>query len=89
MKNRDSNQLELHDKIIYWRKSRRGWAIVIMPDNVRTDNFHGFPHIHMEFKGKHEPIKYNNFDTVYSLIIDHIERNKGINKKELRLELIK
>ncbi len=88
MKNENSNQITHHDKIIYWRRSKRGWAIIIMPDNVRTDNFHGFSHIHMQVKGEHEPIKYDDFETVYNIILDHIERNKGINKKELRLELI-
>jgi hypothetical protein len=42
----------------------------------------------MQVKGEHEPIKYDDFESVYNIIIDHIERNKGINKKELRLELI-
>jgi hypothetical protein len=87
MKSHDSGQLQLHDKIIYHRKSKRGWAIVIMPDNIRIDNFHGFSHIHLEFKGKHEPIKYDSFETVLNIIIDHIEINKGLNKKKLRLEL--
>jgi hypothetical protein len=89
MKDHNSGQLQLHDKTIYHRKSKRGWTIVIMPDNVRIDNFHGFSHMHMEIQGKHEPIKYDSFETVINVVIDHIGRNKGLNKKKLRLELLK
>ncbi|WP_281192496.1 hypothetical protein [Methanobrevibacter filiformis] len=35
-----------------------------MPDNVRVDNFHGFPHIHFSLKGKHNKININNMDDV-------------------------
>lgn len=60
-----------------------------MPDNVRIDNSHGFSHMHMEIQGKHEPIKFDSFETVINVVIDHIGRNKGLNKKKLRLELLK
>lgn len=88
MKDQNSDQLQFHDKIIYHRRSKIGWAIVIMPDNVRIDNFHGFTHLHLEGKGCHEPIKHDPFDTVLNIVVDHIERNRGLHKKELRLELI-
>ena len=89
MKDHNSGQLQLHDKTIYHRRSKSGWAIVIMPGNVRIDNFHGFSHIHMEFKGKYELIKHDSFETVINILTDHIGRNKGLNKKKLRLELVK
>ncbi len=89
MKDQSSEQLRLHDKMIYRRRSKRGWAIVIMPDNVRIDNFHGFPHLHLTEKGNHEPIKYDSFDTVINIVIDHIERNRKLNKEKLILELKK
>ena len=32
-------------------ESRRGWAIVIMPDKIQIDNYeHGFAHIHPDRK---------------------------------------
>lgn len=89
MKNYSSHHSRFQDKTIYRIVSKRGWTIVIMPDNIRLDNFHGFPHIHMEGVENHLPITYNDFKTVDNLIMDHIDRNTGINKKELLMELLK
>ena len=41
-----NNKRRIYDRDVYKRKSKRGWAIVIMPDNIRIDNYHGFTHIH-------------------------------------------
>lgn len=83
-----NNKRRIYDRDVYKRKSKRGWAIVIMPDNIRIDNYHGFTHIHFSLNGKHEKIKYDDFDEIYRIIKMHILLNKGINKKLLRKELI-
>ena len=83
-----NNKRRIYDRDVYKRKSKRGWAIVIMPDNIRIDNYHGFTNIHFSLNGKHEKIKYDDFDEIYRIIKMHILLNKGINKKLLRKELI-
>jgi hypothetical protein len=88
MKVENSTSTQILDRTIYRRRSKRGWSIVIMPDNIRIDNFHGFPHVHLEGKGGHEEIKTNDFKTVHQIVIKHLERNKGVNKKELKRELV-
>lgn len=89
MKIESKDHLEIRGKKVYMRKTLRGWSIVIMPDDIRADNFHGFPHIHMDMSGKHEPIKNDDFNAVFTIIIKHIDKNNGINKNELRKELLK
>ena len=52
MKTHSSNHYRFQDKIIYLRVSKRGGAIFIIRDNIRLDNFQGFPHIHIEGEEK-------------------------------------
>ena len=39
MKMRDNVKTDFHGKTLYYIRSKRGWAIVIMPDSIRIDNF--------------------------------------------------
>jgi len=59
-----------------------------MPDEIRVDNYHGFPHIHLSLEGDKIPIKYNDRDEVFIIIRNHLLKNKDIIKKELLEELL-
>jgi hypothetical protein len=86
MKDRDSSQIKIRDRNIYINQSKRGWSIVIMPDNILIDNFHhGYPHIHPD----RDEIAYDNPQKVYDIISNHIKREQGIKIKKLREELLK
>jgi len=69
MKNKDQITIELHGKLLYKVKYKINWSIVIIPDNILIDDYHGKGgHIHTDPK-KHEiqePIKSND-ETVKNL----------------------
>jgi hypothetical protein len=88
MKNRTTSKILIENKEIYRDKSARGWAIVVMPDEIRVDNYHGFTHIHLSLDGDKIPIKYSDRDEVFVMIREHIIKNKNIIKKELLEELL-
>jgi hypothetical protein len=87
MENENSSPIVRHDQTISWRQSKKGWSLIIMPDSIRIDDNHGYCHIHIGTKKNYHIIKDDTFDAIYSLIMDHIELNKGINMDELKKEL--
>ena len=89
MKRRNRTKEKFYEKTIYYDASKRGWAIVIMPDSIRIDNFHLPTHFHVEVYGIHIPVKYKEMDEVGLILRYHIAKNDGkINLKELKKELI-
>ena len=86
MKENTQNVMELHDKFIYSNKTLKGWSIVIMPNKILIDNFHhGHAHIHPDRK----EIKTESLNKAFTIALEHINKNKGINYDKLRGELIK
>jgi len=84
------NSFELHGKIIYLVTTRGGWSIIIMNDNVVLDNYHDKGgHIHPDPENHpHEiKIKHNTQKENTKLVINHINKNKGVILKELIEEL--
>ncbi len=68
------------------RESKRGWSIVIMPDNILIDNYHhGYPHIHPD----RDKIAYDNPQIIYKIICDHIARENKVVLDKLKKELMK
>lgn len=88
MKDHDSTKYKVHDRIIYRKLSKRGWSIVIMPDGIRLDNFHGYPHIHWN-KDHVEEIIYDDYEMVLEIIRWYIRRGKDIDLSDLRKEPVK
>ncbi len=88
MKYEKSSSNVLKDQTIYWRKSKKAWSILLMPESIRIDNNHGYCHIHIEYKKNYQKIKDDSFDDIYQLIIGHIEKNNGINLDDLKKELL-
>ncbi len=81
------NQKSLQNNQIYWRQSKKGWSLIVMPESIRIDNNHGYCHIHLKYKKNYQKIKDDSFDGIYQLIIGHIEENNGINLDNLKKEL--
>jgi hypothetical protein len=85
-------KIELEGKILYKVKYKNNWSVVILPDNILLDDYHGKGgHIHPEPE-KHKEIQYkiktDDLETVYNIVHTHIEKNKGLNLKKLMNELI-
>lgn len=81
-------KISKHGKIIYTGKSIRGWKIIIMPDEIRIDNYYKPSHIHVQNNGIHIPIKYKNYEETGLIIELHLAKNKGIDLKKLMEELL-
>jgi len=82
------NEKSFQNNLIYWRKSKKGWSLIVMPESIRIDNNHGYCHIHMNYKKNYQKIKDDSFNGIYQLIIGHIEKNNGINLDNLKKELL-
>jgi hypothetical protein len=82
------NEKSFQNNQIYWRQSKKGWSIIVMPESIRIDNNHGYCHIHIEYKKNYQTINDNSFNDIYQLIIGHIEKNNGINMDDLKKELL-
>jgi len=87
MKRGEISVFEVGDYKVYQKTSLRGWAVTIVPINVRIDNFHNFPHIHYSLKGEHIPIKVNDMNIVVEIVKKHILKNGKIYKEKLKEEL--
>lgn len=82
------NEKSFQNNQIHWRKSKKAWSILLMPESIRIDNNHGYCHIHLKYKKNYQTIKNNSFIGIYQLIIGHIEKNNGINLDDLKKELL-
>ncbi len=82
MKNADTTVLVIYGNHLILRESPRGWAIVV-PDQLQIDNFYHGVHIHPDRAVL--PIKGR--ETIFNIVADHLEREKGINHDKLRKEL--
>ena len=83
-----SEKITIQDTDIIQYMSQRGWAIVIMPDNLRIDNHHGFVHIHFNLRGEKIEIKETNLDILFDIIVENVTKNKKLNLDELRGDLL-
>lgn len=88
MTQRTKDLFKKYGKSIHISKIRNMWAIVIMPDEIRIDNYYKETHLHPTQQGIHIPTKYTEIETVGLIIERHLNKNKGINKKKLMDELI-
>jgi len=87
LKETNKQKFQRHEKDIRVHETPRGWAIVILPDKIIIDTYNKPAHIHTKNRGVHIPVKYKDYDEIGLIIELHIERNKGLNLKELMEEL--
>ena len=88
MNEETENLFKKYGKTIYISESDKRWAIVIMPDEIRIDNYHKETHLHTELRGIHIPTKYKEMESVGLIVVSHLSKNKGIKIKKLMEELI-
>ncbi|KZX12357.1 hypothetical protein [Methanobrevibacter filiformis] len=88
MKKIDTSHYTKYGKDIYINKSERGWVILIMPENIRVDNYRIGAHLHFQSQKSHLPIKYNKIGEVGLIIEIDIEKYQGIEPKILKKELM-
>ena len=69
------------------RESNRGWVILIIPNDIRIDNYHGFTHIHHKSSGIHIPINNDNLNLIKDIIKFHFLHNRNIKNDLLIKEL--
>jgi hypothetical protein len=86
MKESNQNVLELHNKKIYVKRTKKGWSIVIMPDKILIDNFHhGYTHIHPQ----RQEIKTGTLNDTLLVVLKHINYYEGVELEQLLKDLIK
>jgi len=88
MKKVNRTDFKIQGKKLVIRESTRGWAITIIPDNIRIDNFYKPTHMHLKPKGIHMPSKYKEMEEVGLILILHIIRNRKIDINELKEEIM-
>ena len=91
MSRKTQNKMNWGDKIIYSTKTRNGWSIVIMPDNILIDNYHlKIAHIHPKPE-KHSckvMLGKQNQNEIFEIIKDYINITNRFDIDEL-MELLK
>ena len=65
----------VHGKDIIWSGEGNLWAIIILPDMIKIDNWYGPPHIHTNGEKKEISLNnpYNFFQKLYYILIVNIE----------------
>lgn len=80
-----------HGKVIHDRESPAGWAVVVMPDYILIDNYHGEPHIHtnprVRARDRKVSIRTMDREEALRILLAHIEANRGINRRKLLRKL--
>jgi len=70
------------------RRSPRGWSVMITPQEIRIDNFHGPLHVHPpRDRGDPEPIRERSMDAVREIVRRHAEARGTVRFEELLEEL--
>lgn len=76
---------KIKDNFVIWNEEAGVWAIIILPELIRIDNWHGYPHIHINKEKKR--ISINNSYKVFLKVMGHIDRESVVNLKKLLGEL--
>ena len=70
------------------RRSLRGWSLMILPQEIRIDNFHGPLHIHPpRDRGDPEPIRERSMGAVREIIRGRAEARGTVVFEHLQEEL--
>lgn len=76
---------KIKDNIVFWNEKNNSWIIIIFPEFIQIDNWHGYPHIHIN--GERKKISLNDSYKVFMKVMAYIERKSVVNLNELLLEL--
>ena len=89
----DVDSLSKRKDLLGWiqlieRRSPRGWSLVIMPQEIRIDIFHGSLHIHPpQGRGEPRPIVERSLESVRDVVRRHVEARGAVRFEELVEEL--
>ena len=86
MTRKKKNQIPIGDKILYKVKTPNGWSIIIMPDNILIDNYHGGKaHIHPDPQNHTYRVELSIHDCekIYELIKDYLNVTNNFDIEEL------
>ncbi|EKQ54186.1 MAG: hypothetical protein B655_0988 [Methanobacterium sp. Maddingley MBC34] len=83
MKREGRHTLEVAERVIHFRITERGRAIVVIPDNFKIDSYYHGIHIHPD--RKEIPIK--DPQIIYEIIYRHLLREGKIIDGKIRKEL--
>lgn len=83
MKKEARSTIRVANCLIHYRKAPRGWAIVVMPEQFKVDNYYHGVHVHPD--RKIIPIK--DPETILLIIQTHIEREGKLIEAKIRKEL--
>lgn len=81
----------LHGHIVYDREGPAGWAVVIMPDYILIDSYHGAPHVHTNPgrpRDRKLAIRLPDRESVLRAVEAHLEANRGVVPRRLLAELV-
>ncbi|MCL2687527.1 MAG: hypothetical protein FWE58_03220 [Methanobrevibacter sp.] len=75
----------INDNLVIWNDEDDVWSIIILPELIQIDNWHGYPHIHINKERK--KISLNNSYKVFLKVMSHIEYESNVNLNKLLEEL--
>lgn len=83
MKRENRIQIDIGDCRVHYRRAPRGWAIIVMPDKFKVDNYYHGVHVHPDRK----VIPIKDPDIIFNIICNRIHREGGLIESKLRREL--
>ena len=83
MKTENRQKITVANCTIHYREAPRGWAIIVMPENFKVDNYYHGVHVHPD--RKQIPIK--DPDIIFNIIYEHIIRERRLIEDKIRKEL--
>ena len=91
MSRKKQNKSSIGDKILYKVKTPNGWSIIIMPDNILIDNYHGGKaHIHPNPQNHVCKVELSQHDCekIYEIIKGYLNVSNEFDIEEL-MEMLK
>jgi len=83
MKNENRRTVKIGSCIIHYRQAPRGWAIVVLPEQFKVDNYYHGVHIHPDRK----EIPISDPEIIFNIIFNHITREGRLIEEKIRKEL--
>ncbi len=80
MKRESSKKTQIGNRTFIYRKTERGWAIIVMPDRLQIDNYYHGVHIHPD----RAELKIKDPEILKKIIIKHILEENKIDFEKLR-----
>lgn len=80
MRKGTNEKTQIGNRTFIYRKTERGWAIIVMPDRLQIDNYYHGVHIHPD----RAELRITDPEILKEIIINHILEENRIDFKKLR-----